>query len=176
MPEFTNMNCFTCFCVGFNKFSWQERAEGDSQHLLSTSYVPGTLHAAFHLSLTTALQAHQLCPCLTDQETGTQKNNFSKATHLVTELGVSSLRLLFFFFFLSQKLPFYLFIFGCAGSSLLCRLFSSCREQGLLTGFSVKAFCSGFSCGAQAAGGVWASVVVTPWLQSTDSVLLWHSH
>ena len=26
----------------------------------------------------------------------------------------------------------YLFIFGCAGSSLLCRLFSSCNEQGLL--------------------------------------------
>ena len=27
---------------------------------------------------------------------------------------------------------FYLFIFGCAGSSLLCGLFSSCSQQGLL--------------------------------------------
>ena len=28
------------------------------------------------------------------------------------------------------SLKFYLFIFGCAGSWLLCRLFSSCGEQG----------------------------------------------
>ena len=138
MPEFTNMNCFTCFYVGFNKSSWQERAQGDSQHLLSTSYVPGTLHAAFHLSLRAALQTHQLCPCLTDQETGTQKNNFSKVTHLVTELGVSSLRL-HFFFFLSQKLPFYLFLavlgpLCCADFSLVAesRGYSLVRCEGLL--------------------------------------------
>ena len=30
-------------------------------------------------------------------------------------------------------LQFYLFIFGCAGSSLLCELFCSCGEQGLLS-------------------------------------------
>ena len=61
MPEFTNINCLTCFYVGFNKSSWQERAEGDNQHLLSTSYIPGTLHAAFHL----ALQQHcRLISCV----------------------------------------------------------------------------------------------------------------
>ena len=32
------------------------------------------------------------------------------------------------------KTNFYLFIFGCAGSSLLCWLFSSCSEWGLLPG------------------------------------------
>ena len=169
MPEFTNMNCFTCFYVGFNKSSWQERAEGDSQHLLSTSYVPGTLHAAFHLSLRAALQTHQLCPCLTDQETGTQKNNFSKVTHLVTELGVSSLRLHFFFFKLEAS---FLFIFGCAGSSLLCGLFPSCREQGLRSNCSARAsHCGGFSCcRAQALGrvgfsscGAWGQLLRSMW-------------
>ena len=49
-------------------------------------------------------------------------------------------------------LKVYLFIFGCAGSSLLCGLFSSCGEWGLLSSCSVQAFhCGGgFSCyGAQ---------------------------
>ena len=43
---------------------------------------------------------------------------------------------------------------GSAGSSLLLRLFSSCREQGLLSSCSVRAsHCSAFSCcGAQALG------------------------
>ena len=46
----------------------------------------------------------------------------------------------------------YLLIFGCAGSLLLCGLFSSCGEQGLLSSCSTRAsHCSGFSCcGAQA--------------------------
>ena len=45
-------------------------------------------------------------------------------------------------------------IFGCAGSSLLCRLFSSCGKQGLLSSCGVQAsHCSGFSCcGARAPG------------------------
>ena len=44
-----------------------------------------------------------------------------------------------------------LFAFGCAGSSLLCRLLSSCGEQGLPSSCSEWAsHCSGFSfCGAQ---------------------------
>ena len=37
--------------------------------------------------------------------------------------------------------------FGCAGSSLLHGLFSSCSEQGLLSGCSVwVSHCGGFSC------------------------------
>ena len=43
------------------------------------------------------------------------------------------------------------FIFGCAGSLLLCGLFSSCREWGPLSSCDVQAsHCDGFSCGAQA--------------------------
>ena len=46
----------------------------------------------------------------------------------------------------------YVLIFGCAGSSLLLGLFSSCREWGLLSSCCVQAsHCSGLSCcGAQA--------------------------
>ena len=33
-------------------------------------------------------------------------------------------------FFLKRILKIILFLFGCAGSSLLCWLFSSCGEQG----------------------------------------------
>ena len=43
---------------------------------------------------------------------------------------------LFFFFFFK----IYLFIYGCAGSPLLPRLFSRCSEQGLLS-----LWCPGFS-------------------------------
>ena len=48
----------------------------------------------------------------------------------------------------------YLFVFGCAGSSLLCRPLSSCGEQGLLSSCSEWAsHCGGVSsCGAQALG------------------------
>ena len=67
---------------------------------------------------------------------------------------------MFFFFFLIN-----LFIFGYTGSSLLCGLFSSCSEQGLLSSCNVSAFhfdglcccgaqplgCTGFSsCSSQA--------------------------
>ena len=41
----------------------------------------------------------------------------------------------------------YLFIFGCAGSSLLLGLCSSCSELGVLSSYDVQAsHCSGFSC------------------------------
>ena len=48
---------------------------------------------------------------------------------------------------------FYELSFGCAGSSLLHDLYSSCRERGLLSSCSAWAtHCSGFSCGAWALG------------------------
>ena len=41
----------------------------------------------------------------------------------------------------------YVFISGCAGSSLLCGLFSSCREQELLCSCGAQtSHCGGFSC------------------------------
>ena len=61
-------------------------------------------------------------------------------------------RLSIFFFFLNKL---YLFsFFGCAGSSLLCRAFSCCREQGLLSSCGAQAsHCSSSSCcRAQALG------------------------
>ena len=65
----------------------------------------------------------------------------------------------------------YLPIFGCAGSSLLCGVFFSCREQGL---FSVcgawPSHCSGFSrCGARAlqhrinSRGAWTQLLCGVW-------------
>ena len=51
-----------------------------------------------------------------------------------------------------------LFIFGCAGSSLLCGLFSGCGKQGLLS-----------SCGAQ------TSVIAGSGLSSCGSQALEHS-
>ena len=46
----------------------------------------------------------------------------------------------------------YLFILGCAGSSLLCGLFRSCGKWGLLSSCGARASdCAGFFCsGAQA--------------------------
>ena len=49
--------------------------------------------------------------------------------------------------FFNNFIYFYLSISGCAGSSLMCRLFSSCGEQGLLSTCGVQAsHCGGFSC------------------------------
>ena len=44
--------------------------------------------------------------------------------------------------YLKKKKKSYLFIFGCAGSSLLCGLFSGCRAWGLLS-----CFCAAYPCG-----------------------------
>ena len=45
--------------------------------------------------------------------------------------------------FFLNKLDLFAF-FGCAGSSLLCRAFSCCREQGLLSSWGAQAsHCSG---------------------------------
>ena len=58
--------------------------------------------------------------------------------------------IIFFFIILFM----YSFIFGCAGSLLLCGLFSSCSKQGLVSSCGLQtSHCSGFSCcGAQALG------------------------
>ena len=40
----------------------------------------------------------------------------------------------------------YLLVFGCAGSWLLCRLFSSCQERGLRCGGVQASHCGGLSC------------------------------
>ena len=63
---------------------------------------------------------------------------------------------------------FIFLIFGCAGSSLLCGLFSSGGEQGLLSSCSAQAsHCGGFSyCRA------WASVVAARGLSSCGSQTL----
>ena len=46
----------------------------------------------------------------------------------------------------------FIYFFDCTVSSLLCRLFSTCGEQGLFSSCNVQtSYCSGFShCGAQA--------------------------
>ena len=60
----------------------------------------------------------------------------------------------YFFCLLYWRYCFYLFIFGCVSSSLLCGLFSSCSKQGLLCSCGTQAsHCGGFSCfGAWALG------------------------
>ena len=50
---------------------------------------------------------------------------------------VSSCVVLLVFFFFDNFI--YLFVFGCAGSSLLCWCFSSWGEQGLLSSCSAQA-------------------------------------
>ena len=58
-------------------------------------------------------------------------------------------------FFLTKRFSkIYLFIFGCAGSSLLCGLFGSWGEWGLLSRCGARASdCAGFfGSGAQAPG------------------------
>ena len=51
---------------------------------------------------------------------------------------------IFLFYFLSNSIS--LFIFGCAGSLLLCSLFSRGSEQGLLYSCGAWTSCVGFSC------------------------------
>ena len=77
--------------------------------------------------------------------------------HTVLVVSVHILKLLFF------KC---LFIFDCAGSSVLLRLFSSCREQGLLSSCSARpSHCGGFIL-LQSSG---SRVHKLPYLQLTGS-------
>ena len=70
----------------------------------------------------------------------------------------------FFFNVFFLKIIFiyiFIFLFGCAGSLLLHRLFSSYSERGLLSSCGARASpCSGLSCCR--ALGEWASVVLAP--------------
>ena len=66
----------------------------------------------------------------------------------------------FFFFNVMTQLffknNFYLFIFGCAGSLFLCKLFSSCCEWGLLFSCGARdSHCGDFSCCTEQALGCW---------------------
>ena len=67
----------------------------------------------------------------------------------------------------------YLFIFGCTGFSLLQRLFSSCRERGLLFSCYMRAsHCSGFSfCRVWALGHMGFSSC-SSWALSPDSIVV----
>ena len=65
----------------------------------------------------------------------------------------------------------YLFIYGCAGSSWLCGLFSSCSKRGLLSSCGVRAFhCDGFSCCRTPALGL--MVAAAPEFQSAGSIVV----
>ena len=72
-----------------------------------------------------------------------------------------------------DTLKHYLFIFGCAGSFLLCGLFSSFSKRELLPSCSAQAsHWDGFShCGAQSLDCM-GSVVVGTRLWSTDSIVV----
>ena len=62
-----------------------------------------------------------------------------------------------------------IFIFGCAGSSLLCKG-SSWGEQGLLSSCTERApQCGGFSCCRVQALGAWDSVAAAPGLSGCGS-------
>ena len=85
----------------------------------------------------------------------------------------------FFFFWSVWSIFFfknnfiYLFIFGCAGSSLCVGFLSSCREQGLLFSCRVRgSHCLGFSCCGAWVLGVEASVVAAHGLDSCSSQAL----
>ena len=68
-----------------------------------------------------------------------------------------------------------LFIFGCAGSSLLPGLFSSCCEWGLLSSCGAWAsYGCGFSCCRARLQGMWASAVAAHGLSSGGSWTLEH--
>ena len=69
----------------------------------------------------------------------------------------------------------YLFIFGCAGPSLVRRVFSSCGKWALLSSCGVRAsHCGSFSlCKAQALGHE-GSVVVVPGLYGTGPIVVVH--
>ena len=62
---------------------------------------------------------------------------------------------------------FYLFIFGCIGSSLLCMDFLQLRQAGATLRCGARASrCGGFSCCKAWALGIWASVAVACRLSS----------
>ena len=79
--------------------------------------------------------------------------------------------ILFFIYFFKQSFLFfinlfYLFIFGCVGSSLLCTGFLQLRRKGATLRCGARAsHCGGFFCCGARALVVWASIVVAHGLQ-----------
>ena len=86
-----------------------------------------------------------------------------------------SLLLLSFFFSLYNFIQ--LVIFGCAGSSLLCRLFSSCGKPGLLSGCgAVACFVAKHNLQGSRASAVAAHGILQLWLPGSRAQArqLWH--
>ena len=70
------------------------------------------------------------------------------------------------FCFIYNFIFLFLFIFSCAGSLLLCKLFSSCSEQRLPSSCSVQALhCGSFSCCRAQAQGCMAFTICSTWAQ-----------
>lgn len=70
---------------------------------------------------------------------------FKQSTHVVLTLDTSSVASILLPVFFKNVI--YVFVFGCARSSLLHVGFLCCGEQGILSSWSAEAsHCSGFSC------------------------------
>ena len=68
-----------------------------------------------------------------------------------------------------------LYLFGCARSSLVQRVFSSCGEWGVLSTCSAQSsHCGDVSCFRAQALGTWASVTVGYRLSCCNFLALWH--
>ena len=85
--------------------------------------------------------------------------------------GVTSITSNVFFF---KKNAIYLFNFGYAGSSLQRRLFSSCREWGLLSSWSVRLPIAGASLVVEHRLGHMGSAVVAPEFWSAGLIVVAH--
>ena len=103
-----------------------------------------------NLTILEKIQSSLLVFCLDDDSPHATPEDYSQVFDYLV--------LLFLFFFLKN-----LFVFGCAGSLLLCMGFlSSCGKRDVLSGCCAWAsHCGGLSrCGAQALGA-WVSVATT---------------
>ena len=90
--------------------------------LATTTWLTTGRHSLVPLSLPSAIRSNLI--------TQYALHTWQKASHLFALLFI----LIYYFFF------------GCAGSSLLHGLFSSCREWGLLSSCVRASRCGGFSC------------------------------
>ena len=88
---------------------------------------------------------------------------------ILTESGLVCARRILF-----KKIFMYLFIFGCAGSSLLCRFFSSCSEPGLLFLVVCRLLTLVASLVEHRLSSAWASIVVARGLSSCGFWALEH--
>ena len=81
-----------------------------------------------------------------------EKNNIGTLSH--------SININKFHLYILINLLFYLFIFGCVGSSVLCVGFLQLRRAGISLRCGAWASCGGFFCCGARVLGAWASVVV----------------